>query len=280
MISEDYFFWLNDYNSRLLKAASAIAGKPKTPGQVMTGEDVDPETLERMHGLRAGTLALPPWEAAQLRELEFWRWVAVEGYLGQDPRLFAWFNENFMMHTFMRTGWPYETLHSYSIVELGCGPLGMINFLPAREATGFDPLNPYYDRLFANDRNKAVNYAARLDQVPSGADLSICHNVIDHADDPAEIFRAFVGAARVGGKLLFQVNVTRPDLPVTDDHRAMHPSPVTADLVQGWMAEVSDDFRFYLSEQPSADNEFYFMAWGLKARDSQARYVRGAESAA
>lgn len=273
----DHLAHREEFTLRLLKAMSTIARIPRRPNYNHLGGDVDAETLARLEQLFAGALTGGEWDEAQLRELAFWRWVAYEGYDGADPRLFPWHQEQFMTATYMRTGWPLSDLYERTAVEIGCGPLGMINYLPVAMGVGTDPLNPHYSRLFSRYRCAAVRYVAGIDEAAAVApayDFGVCHNVIDHSDDPAALFNRFMGLIRPGGRFLFQVNTIRADVPRTEEHRRMHPSPMTLEQVRDWVSSASDDNRWVVSQEPSTDGEFHFLSWGTKLRDPSVSYQR------
>lgn len=45
----------------------------------------------------------------------------------------------------------------------------------------------------------------------------------------------------------------------------MHPSPLKYEQIQEMLSAVSEKFDYELADQPSADNEFFYMAWGQKS---------------
>src|SRR5437879_4547273 len=112
--------------AELCRGAGAPARAGEAPGNPC-GDDLDQSDLDLIEAVLAGrSHGLSQWREAQIRELAFWRWVAFEGYAGVDPRLFPLFQEHFMVSTFYRTTWAMTEFREAAIVELGCGPLGMI----------------------------------------------------------------------------------------------------------------------------------------------------------
>lgn len=249
------------------------------PGQAVNhlGDDLEPKELRAIEQLFSGKLTgISPYREAQLRELAFWRWVAFEGYGNGDPRAFPLHQEHFMVSTFYRTGWSRAELAGATILELGCGPLGMIEYMPARTRTAFDPLNRFYSQLYRRYRGSDINYLSErqeLVDLPESFDFGICHNMIDHTDEPEWWFDTLFRKLRPGGRFLFQVNVSRADLPQSDEHRRMHPSPFLHAQIIEWLGAKSDDFQHVLAETPSTDGEQHFLAWGLKTRDEPVTYV-------
>ena len=232
------------------------------------GEDIDRKTLDKVSGLLGGTYAPETSnENAQLRELAFWRWVAYEGYNGQPPESFPEHQRLFMSSCYDKTGWSRTRFSDKTIFELGCGPLGMIEYVTGMKRYAFDPLNQYYSQLFKNARSNNINYLtseSELDEIPK-ADFGICFNVLDHTPDAKAYFDLFLSKIAKGGAFLIQVNTIRKDVKRTAEHESMHPSPLTFERIYSWVQVVSKDVKYELSDKPSADNEFFFMCWGTKS---------------
>lgn len=240
------------------------------------GDDIDGDTLSDIEKLFAGKLGpVSAWREAQLRELAFWRWVAFEGYQNLIPDLFPLYQEHFMVSTYFRTGWSLQRFSRQAIFELGCGPLGMIEYIPGRRRVAFDPLNAHYSRLFAKCRSRDIQYCSRKEELASLSDkfeFVVCHNVIDHTDDPAWWFNTLFDMLKQDGDFLFQVNLTRREVPQSSEHMKMHPSPITREQILEWLAAQSTKFDYYEDKAPSADGEFYFMAWGKKTQSASVNY--------
>jgi hypothetical protein len=232
------------------------------------GEDIDPKVLDKITRLLRGTYTpRTSNENAQLRELAFWRWVAYEGYNGQPPENFPKHQQLFMSSCYEKTGWVKDRFSDKTIFELGCGPLGMIEFITATKRYAFDPLNQYYSKLFKNARGKNIRYlehGAELDEMPK-VDFGICFNVLDHTPDARAYFDLFFSKIVEGGNFLIQVNTIRHELKRTAEHELMHPSPLTFEQIKSWVQVVSTDVKYELATQPSVDNEFFFMCWGTKS---------------
>jgi SAM-dependent methyltransferase len=277
-------YYFQDFSRRVIDRAAQLcqaARDTPAPGQSPAnpcGDDLDAADLELITAVFAGGgTDLSPWREAQVRELAFWRWVAFHGYDGKDPLMFPLFQEHFMVSTFYRTGWTMAEFQAGAILELGCGPLGMIEYLPAARRVAFDPLNGRYDRLFGNFRKRAIEYVSdRAQLLPDSPpfDLAICHNVLDHTDDPAGWYNHLFGKLAVDGRFILQVNLSDPALPQSAEHRRLHPSPLTFDQIMGWLAAKSERFEYFRESAPNGDSEFYFLSWGYKTRDGPVCYSR------
>lgn len=266
-----------DQAAQLCAAARGAAGQ--SPGNPC-GEELEQADLDLIEAVFSGGCeGLSPWQEAQARELAFWRWVAFHGYDGKDPLMFPLFQEHFMVSTFYRTGWAMAEFGAAAILELGCGPLGMIEYVPGARRVAFDPLNERYSRLFGNFRKRAINYISERRQLledETPFDLAICHNALDHTDDPAGWFNDLFDKLATGGRFILQVNLSEPGLPQSAEHRRMHPSPISFEQVMGWLAAKSERFEHFHESAPNRDNEFYFLSWGSKTRDEPVAYRRPA----
>jgi SAM-dependent methyltransferase len=237
----------------------------------LLGGDLDPETLAAIDAVcrrRHGEKYHGRWGVAQLHELAFWRWVAFQGYGGRPPQEFPSHQRKWMLSCFARTGWSLDELNSARIVEIGCGPLGMIEYLPGLDKVGFDPLNDHYQKLFRDVRSGDVRYVTQLESLVAdrreGFDLLICFNVLDHTPDPLLILRQAMSLLRPGGRFLVEVNLVRDGWPQTHEHRRMHPSPLRLETVAGWLSSYALEIDKIVSDEPNADNEFFSMFWGSK----------------
>ena len=243
----------------------------------MLGEDLSDDMIHKIEAVIEGKLNLPAFEEAQLRELGFWRWVAIAGYGNIPAEMFPFHQRYTMLSTYLRTGWPVSRFGFGSIFELGSGPLGMTEYLPAAKKVAFDPLNEQYSTLFSNWRTNNVEYMSQKQELiedQTEFDFAICHNVIDHTDDPAWWYNTLFSKLKIGGEFLFQVNLSDKELPQAEDHRRMHPSPITQEQIMQWLEATSDDFTFEKADTPSQDNEYYFIAWGQKSKDVSIDYEK------
>ena len=241
------------------------------------GYDLDSATVEKILDFLSGKyVAVDPREESQLRELAFWRWVAYEGYAGKSPELFREHQKEWMLGCYEKTGWAMDRFHAGTVYELGCGPLGMIEFVPGNRRFAYDPLNAEYAKLFAKLRSNDVRYITsktEIDAIPL-VDLGICFNVLDHTENAREWFLLFFDRIKNGGAYLLQVNTVRNGLGRSDEHQKMHPSPLVVETVLVWLNEVSSDYNYLLSDTPSDDNEFFFMAWGSKMDNASPKKLR------
>lgn len=273
-------YYFQDLAYRVIERATMIWRQ--TPGQTNSGNPCGDEIAESDLQLIASVDAgeggsLPTWREAQARELAFWRTVAFDGYGGNHPLLFPLFQEYNLVSTFYRSGWTMAECRGGTIVEIGCGPLGMIEYLPAIRRVAFDPLNERYARLFARFRCNTIEYLSDSECFLSdddAFDLGICHNVIDHTDDPAFWFNTLFNKIKIGGRFIFQVNLSSLAVPRPPMHRRLHPSPITFEQVGVWLAAKSRQYEQFREDVPNQDGENYFLAWGTKTHNEPVAYRR------
>jgi SAM-dependent methyltransferase len=130
------------------------------------------------------------WKAAQQYERGFWEHQAdqiAEGATGQLD-WYKWRADQ-LVANLGRAGLGAVADGSGTVVEVGCGPVGVCSFFPAAHATAVDPLEDYYGRnpVLSQMRNPSVAYRKGVgEQLPveeGSADLLIIENCIDHVQD-------------------------------------------------------------------------------------------------
>ncbi|MBN2577929.1 MAG: methyltransferase domain-containing protein [Pirellulales bacterium] len=262
---------------KIALGASAQIRPCKKPLHNYLGDDLDPEKVEQIANFCRGKASgLAPEAEAQLHELAFWRWVAFEGYADNDPRAFPWLQCLSMLEHYFKTGWTLRELAGAHIVEIGCGPLGMIEFLPGKRKVGFDPLNAEYEKLFRRVRTGGVEYVPDLEALCQTGrrqfDLAVCFNVLDHTTRPRKLLDDYMSLLKREGRFLFQVNTIKPGETRPEDHARMHPSPITEAQIRSWLDQYSTHYQSSLSDKPSDVNEYFFMAWGQKNREPAAPF--------
>jgi len=102
---------------------------------------------------------------------------------------------------------------SVRVLEVGSGAHGLIFFFEAETRVGVDPLAIEYARLFPEWQNRARTIAAAGEQLPftdNSFDVVLCDNVVDHAEDPAQIVAEMARVLTPGGVLYFTVNTHHP----------------------------------------------------------------------
>lgn len=106
------------------------------------------------------------------------------------------------------------------ILEVGSGAHGHVFFLGLPGAVGVDPLADSYRTLFPRWQGRARTLAIGGEALPfpdGSFHVVLSDNVVDHAEDPAQIVRELVRVLAPGGLLYFTVHVHHPLYGVLSD---------------------------------------------------------------
>ncbi len=173
------------------------------------------------------------WREAQQHELEFWRrWRHIAPYRNLDLEQY-WAGER------VRFGVPPDFFSGKRVLDAGCGPVGLIHFLPeAALRIRLDPLlRDYAERLSLPE--PGLSLVAKAEQLPLLSDtveVVICFNALDHMQDPQGALRELCRVAHPGGTVLLMVHTfPRWALPLLAVDR-LHPHHWTRDEFVGQVA--------------------------------------------
>lgn len=95
------------------------------------------------------------------------------------------------------------------VLEVGSGAHGLVFFFGTTRGVGCDPLACDYAAMFPAWQRRARTIAAAGERLPfadASFDVTLCDNVVDHAEDPARIARELARVLAPGGLLYFTVN--------------------------------------------------------------------------
>jgi SAM-dependent methyltransferase len=98
------------------------------------------------------------------------------------------------------------------ILDIGCGPWGLINYLSAGERYGFDPLMDYFAKEF--NLPKDVKFISGAAEEPpfndNFFDLIIISNVLDHTKQPFQILSGIRRMLKTDGLLVLTIDCYGP----------------------------------------------------------------------
>jgi SAM-dependent methyltransferase len=177
------------------------------------------------------------WNEAQEHERDFWKnWRALAPYREVDLDAY-WAGE------IAKFGIAPEFFLGRRVLDVGCGPVGLIHFLPqAALRMRIDPLLHLYDgkALLAPPSMSASAAGEQLPFRDAAADVLICFNALDHMRDPSTALREMRRVLRPGGTLLMMIHTfpawTMPLLAVD----RLHPHHWTH---KQFVARVGEAFR-------------------------------------
>jgi SAM-dependent methyltransferase len=153
------------------------------------------------------------WMAAQQYERGFWQAQAEQIADGSISQMewYGW-RSGELTKRLAAAGLAATTDGTADVIEVGCGPIGVASFFPARSRVAVDPLEDYYSTnpVLTSLRNPSVSYRCGAgESLPcdsNGYDLAIIENCIDHVQDVDSVMRELRRVLRPGGILYLTVN--------------------------------------------------------------------------
>jgi SAM-dependent methyltransferase len=149
------------------------------------------------------------WQIAQKAENSFW------DDFGPSPRHFSreyWDWELIFLGLDLQC---FKELPICNILEVGCGPFGMIHFIDIQGGVkiGVEPLAIKLKKMGYWNAERITHIAAMGEELPVGTetmDFVICFNVLDHVLVPEKILAELGRVLRPQGMLLFNIDTIRP----------------------------------------------------------------------
>jgi len=156
------------------------------------------------------------WQAAQEYERQHWQELAdrIAKSTGNTLRWYRWKAGELEKYLTEHTGSPDPARDA--VVEVGSGPVGIVNYLETRDAAAVDPLMSFYDEKteLTELRREGVRFhSAKGEEIPEKDgkfSLAIIDNCVDHTQDPDKVMSELYRVLRRGGYLYFAVNVHGP----------------------------------------------------------------------
>jgi 2-polyprenyl-3-methyl-5-hydroxy-6-metoxy-1,4-benzoquinol methylase len=153
------------------------------------------------------------WEKAQAYEKNFWR--KQTSNLSSSNTPFKWYKER-AQQVFSQVQPFLEGFIEIRALEIGPGPIGLINYLRFDERYALDPLEDFYSaqREVIKARDKHVHYCQG-----TGEDISSLHkifsfiimdNVFDHVKDPHLVLKELYKNLEPRGVLFISLNIYTP----------------------------------------------------------------------
>jgi SAM-dependent methyltransferase len=153
------------------------------------------------------------WQQAQEYERRFWENQARAIATGASSKLdwYRWSADQ-LVARLKALGVQNIDSGTARVLEVGCGPIGIVSAFPAAERVGVDPLEPVYaaNPSLSALRDPAVKYlqgvGEKLPCESSHFDLVIIENCIDHVQDMEGVRRELARVTRPGGHVFLTVN--------------------------------------------------------------------------
>jgi SAM-dependent methyltransferase len=206
------------------------------------------------------------WQASQRLELEFWKhWQERTPYQNLDI-------PEYWKEELGRFGFGREMFSGRRVVDIGCGPYGLIHFLDnAKARVRIDPLLHQYETKMTL-KAPQLSLAALGENLPLASksmDTAICFNALDHMLDPRAALSEMKRVLRPGGSVLLMTHTfphwTRPFFWVD----RLHPHHWTA---SSFVAQVGDVFEVDWVERSHRRFNIPFLKWFMP---SSWKYLAG-----
>jgi SAM-dependent methyltransferase len=157
------------------------------------------------------------WQQAQQYERRYWEMLAARITEGSVSQLdwYRWRADKLALR-FSALGLQHLCRGDARVVEVGCGPIGLIGFFPAAERVAVDPLEEFYARnsTLTELRDSSVQYRGgvgeRLPCESARYDLAIIENCIDHVQDAHTVKQELGRVLKPHGVLYLTVNCRTP----------------------------------------------------------------------
>ncbi|MDF3032943.1 MAG: class SAM-dependent methyltransferase [Nitrososphaeraceae archaeon] len=144
------------------------------------------------------------WKRAQIAEKKFWHSTR-NNWSAQNPALY-W--QGILSHGF---NIDYRFFAGKSVLEIGCGPTGIIFELDnAQTRVGLEPMD--LGDLISDEKKKLIVKKGIGEEIPypdNSFDIILSFNALDHSIDPPKVLREIHRVLHEGGDFLLWIYVLR-----------------------------------------------------------------------
>ena len=154
------------------------------------------------------------WKQAQSYERGYWQNTENKAKQGSvDLTWYKWRADNLQRLFDTAFAQKKRSFESSRILEVGCGPVGVISFFNAMERYAVDPLNDFFESLpeLTKHRNANVKYKTSMgEKLPfedKFFDLVIIENVIDHVSNSGSVMKEINRVLKDKSTLYLTVNL-------------------------------------------------------------------------
>lgn len=164
----------------------------------------------------------------QIEELNFWKDIKDHGTRGFSPEEWRIAHIRFKQYLLMYINRNIDDLKDKIVVEIGCGPAGIIPYIHAARAIGIDQLMDEYQKMWdlSNDGVKYISSEIESFKLTIKADIVICWNVLDHVRDIYIALKKIYNLFKDDGELWFMINLedrSKSTKVIKGDENAAHP---------------------------------------------------------
>ncbi len=216
-------------------------GEPKLTAKTTHGASDQPGSRAAIRGLTSSRSTFEEESLRNQEEVNWWMKFIFE-YFDTDRRI----SERKFLERFEREcteRWNYicqelgldaHCCSEAAVLDVGNGPCGLLNFIPARIKVGVDPNNELYHRngILYNLHRDIVLLPVRAEAIPlldGSFDFVTCVNVLDHTNDPAAILAGVHRLLKPGGVFWLSVDMRKPE-----ETQLVHPHAINEKIVSEW----------------------------------------------
>ena len=115
-------------------------------------------------------------KAKQIEELNFWLNIQKNGWRGFAPEEWRTAHIHFKQYSLIYINRNMSDLENKIVIEIGCGPAGIIPYLNNATTIGVDPLIDEYKKMWdlSNDKSKYICSEIETFETEILADVVIC----------------------------------------------------------------------------------------------------------
>lgn len=148
----------------------------------------------------------------QIEELDFWKNIRRNGIRGFTSEEWRAAHIHFKQYLLMYINRSIADLENRVVVEVGCGPAGIIPYLNNTTTIGVDPLINEYKKVWdlSGDGVKYICSEIEDFELNAQMDVVICWNVLDHVSDIEIATKKLFDMLKSNGELWFMVNLEDP----------------------------------------------------------------------
>jgi ubiquinone/menaquinone biosynthesis C-methylase UbiE len=143
------------------------------------------------------------WEIAQNSEKEYWEGFTKDSLLKEEAE-----RHEQKARALEREWSKYVKLDKNSrILQIGCGPEDVINYISAGKKYAIDPLAEFYRKKFGLDYNSISFLEGRAESLPfpdGFFDVVILANVLDHVEQPQKALSEITRVLKKDGLFHFE----------------------------------------------------------------------------
>ena len=145
----------------------------------------------------------------QVEELNFWKNISGNKWRGFSPYEWRIAHIHFKQYSLMYINRSIANLENKVVIEVGCGPAGIIPYLHNATAIGVDPIINEYKKIWdlSNDKVEYICSEIETFKTDVQADVIICWNVLDHVSDIELATKKLFDILKPDGELWFMINL-------------------------------------------------------------------------